>query len=121
MPKKNFDADMLEIASGLFNWGTLDLQSVDENGATTYPDTINHRIEAADEEDKLDILPHTDFQCTLFNPEVMSVFNYTDVASHYDILISNIIFDKTGRFHYRTRKVQAIHYAGTSREMLPKL
>ena len=119
MPHKNFDIDLIEIARNLGDdWATLDTHSVDEKGNTTYPATIAHRIRAIDEEGGLDILPHADFQCMLINKKILKLFRFNDFPSHWDMLISRKLEEKW-KF-YRTRKINSVHYAGASREELPK-
>jgi hypothetical protein len=119
MPPKDYDKDLLEISKQCPDWATLDAHPVDENDNTTYPATVHHRIKNIDEEDTLDLLPHADFQCMLVNNEILKLFNFTDFASHWDILISQRLQELGNWKFYRTRKVRTLHYAGSSREELP--
>jgi len=121
----HFDTDMIEITKTLpDNWGTIDILSVNEDGGTTYPCTVHHRIASISEEDLLDELEFPDFQCTLFSPSVLERYRkremrYTDFPSHWDILTGRKLLE-LGYRHFRTRKVKAKHPGGASREALPK-
>lgn len=121
MPMKDFDIKMLEISDKLSDWATLDVLSVHpDTGATTYPCTVNHRKASISEEDLLDELVYTDFQCMLMKKEMLDLFRFNDFQSHWDIMVSRKLTELTGLRHYRTRQVAARHYGGASRESLPK-
>jgi len=122
MPPANYDKDLLETSKKLGDdWATLDAHPVDINGNTTYPAIVHHRIRAIDEEAGLDILPHADFQCMLVNKEILKLFKFTDFVSHWDILISEHLQRLGDWKFYRTRAIKTVHYAGSSREELPKV
>jgi hypothetical protein len=106
------------------NWGTLDINSVDENGNTTYPNTVHHRTGQYKEEILLDELEFPDFQCTLFSPAVLNLYKtrelrYSRFPSHWDILTGRHLND-LGYRHFRGRRVKGRHYGGAARELLPK-
>ena len=118
--KEQWDKKMIDLIPTLpENWATLDLQSVDKDGKLTYPCTVAPRkgYVRAD----LEHMEYADFECTLFNPEVFkSGVKFGDIQSHFDILWSRKVTELTGRQHYRTMLVSAMHYTFASRGELPK-
>lgn len=83
--KHDWDTKMIEFANSLKNntWLSLDCKSVDEDGNTTYPDTVAP-IEGRKE--NLDYLEYPMFQCTLINLAVFGDIRFSDFPSHFDIL-----------------------------------
>ena len=119
--KEEWDKKMIDIVPTLpSDWATLDLQSVDAEGKTTYPTAISPRIKFY--RDDLELMNYADFQCTLFNQEVFkSGVKFSDFASHFDIQWSRKITELTGKQHYRTMKVSAMHYTYSSRHFLNEI
>lgn len=122
MVKEDWDKKMLEEINNLpEDWATLDVTSLEpfEDGFKIgYPTVVNVPI---GQENEFAILNYTDFQCTLFNPEVWTLsWSFDMVPSHFDILISRRITELSGRRHFRTPRVEVIHYPSSSRKFLPK-
>ncbi len=118
--KEAWDKKMIDLIPTLpADWASLDVQSVDAEGKTTYPTTVAPRKGYVNE--NLEHMEYADFQLTLFNPEVFKLgVKFSDIPSHFDILWSRKITELSGKQHYRTKLVEAMHYTYSSRGELPK-
>lgn len=120
--EKGWDQKQIDLISELpSDWGTLDVQSVNEEGNITYPTTHSTRLGFVD--DGLEIMEYPDFQCTLFNPRILDGrVKFSDFPSHFDILFGRKTTEVYGVKHYRTRKLKVLHVngGGSSRDLLPK-
>lgn len=119
--KEEWDKKMIELIPTLpEDWATLDVQSVDKDGKTTYPTTVSPRIGFI--RDDLEHMNYCDFQCSLFNPLIFeSGVKFSDSPSHFDINWSKKITEITGRKHYRTMRIKILHYTYQSRQHLNEI
>ncbi len=119
--KEDWDKKMLEVKETLpDDWATLDCQSVDKEGKLTHPTTISPRKGYIRED--LEHMDYCDFQCSLFNQEIFKEnIRFSDSPSHFDITWSKAITEATGKQHYRTTKVEVMHYFFQSRKFLSEI
>lgn len=101
------------------DWGTLDVQSVDETGKVTYPCTVSPRH---DEWSNcyFELLHYPDFQCTLFNPKVFDMgMSFSDAPSHFDVLFGRKM-EQLGMKPYRACNLRVLHVngGGNSRQFI---
>lgn len=120
--KEDWDKKMIEVKETLPNdWLTLDSQAVDVEGKLTYPTTVSPRL--GWEREDLEIMQYPDFQTCLFNPKIFEVgIKFSDFSSHFDVMFGRKTLEAfpNGK-HYRTTKVEALHYAFQSRQFLNEI
>lgn len=121
--EKGWDQAQIDAIKDLpADWGTLDVQSVNEEGNVTYPTTHSTRLGFVGED--LEKMEYPDFQCTLFNSRFLfdQKVRFSDFPSHFDILFGRKMTEYWGVSHYRTKKLKIhhLHGGGSSRDLLPK-
>jgi len=117
--QEGWDERQIELSTVLPDWATLDVTSIDAEGSVTYPATISPRHSTVDfHGHSFDHQHYADFQCTLFNPLIWTLtppIRFDDFPSHFDILFSRKVEERTGLKHYRSNELKAIHYPSSSR------
>lgn len=130
MVPPEWDQKMLDIVKAIerpdehpIGWNSLEAYAVDEAGNPTYPMPQNPPLgeyHIPDTQVHLQITRFNDWNCILFNPKVLGLpWRFDAVPSHHDILLSKKIQSLTGWPNFRTTDVKVVHYAGSSRELLP--
>lgn len=117
--EQGWDRKQIEISKTLpSNWGTLDVQSVDEEGKVTYPCTVSPRHDEWSDPD-FEWLHYPDFQCTLFNGVALDIQKFSDYPSHFDVLFGRVM-ERHGLKAYRSKQLKALHVKGgfNSRQFL---
>lgn len=101
------------------DWGTLDVQSVDEEGKVTYPCTVSPRHDEFQDE-HIEWIHYPDWQCTLFNPKVFEYgMKFNNASSHFDVMFGRRM-EELKLKAYRSKDLKALHVhgGGNSRQFL---
>jgi len=116
--EQDWDQKMIDIIPTLpEDWLTLDQQSVDKEGKTTYPTTVSVRL--GFETSDLEIMQYPDYQCCLFNPKIFEAgIRFSNAASHFDITMGRQTEEALKGRHFRTMLVKSMHYTFSSRQFL---
>lgn len=116
--KEEWDKKMIDLVPTLpEDWLTLDQQSVDKEGKSTYPTTVSRRV--GFEREDLEIMEYPDFQITLFNQKIFKAgIKFSDFPSHFDIMFGRKTNEVLGGRHFRTTLVKSMHYTFQSRQFL---
>lgn len=117
---KDWDKKLIEFSKSIRpnSWSSIDCQSVDEEGKTTYPDTVAPVVSKDEEIDELEYMM---FQCTLINPMVLFEIRFSDFPSHFDIMFSKAckkFFSDRKFLRNNAIKVTHINGGGNSRKYL---
>jgi hypothetical protein len=117
----DWDQKMIDIIPTLpEDWLSLDQQSVDKEGKTTYPTTVSIRL--GFERPDLEIMKYPDYQCCVFNPKIFEAgIKFSDAASHFDITMGRQTEEKFHGRHFRTMLVKSMHYTYSSRQFLNEI
>lgn len=118
--EEGWDRKQIELIPTLpDDWGTLDLQSIDEEGKVTYPCTVSPRHDEFTTE-KLEWIHYPDFQVTLFNNKTFNEgIRFDTYPSHFDVMFGRNM-EALGMKAYRTKELKALHIngGGNSRQFL---
>jgi len=93
------------------DWGTIDVQSVNEEGKVTYPCTVSPRHDEYKNEE-FEWIHYPDWQCTLFNPKLFEMgFRFDEAPSHFDVMWGRKM-ESIGLKAYRAKSLKALHVKG---------